>query len=194
MFLFVKKYIILAMGLFYTGKGDQGTSEVWDGKKLDKTSAELTALGDLDELNSLLGLLRSRTPDKNNKKILLSVQEELFTIQANIYLLAIGKLERAPELGEEKVRMVERIIDTMEEFVGPERGFIIAGEDPEESWLDFARAVSRRAERSAIILNKKASLPKNVLAYLNRLSSLLFAMARASAKKRGKKERGPKYK
>ncbi|TSC59900.1 MAG: cobalamin adenosyltransferase [Parcubacteria group bacterium LiPW_15] len=182
------------MGLFYTGKGDKGVSEVWDGKKLDKTSVELVALGDLDELNSLLGLVRSRTPDKNNKKVLLSVQDELFTIQANIYLLAIGRLEKAPELGEEKVRMVERIIDALEEFVGPERGFVISGEDPEEAWLDFARAVARRAERSAIELNKKMALPENVLAYLNRLSSLLFAMGRASAKKRGKKEKGPSYK
>lgn len=182
------------MGFYYTGKGDKGVSEVWDGKKLDKTSPELVALGDLDELNSLLGLVRSRTPDKNNKKVLLSVQEELFTIQANVYLLAIGKLERAPELGEEKIRMVERLIDTMEEFVGPERGFIISGEDPEEAWLDFARAVARRAERSVVVLDKKMRLPQNVLAYLNRLSSLLFAMGRASAKKRGRKEHKPKYK
>lgn len=186
--------IIGQMGLFYTGKGDQGTSEVWDGKKLDKTSAELMALGDLDELNSLLGLARNKTRDLPGKKMLFSVQEELFTIQANIYLLAIGKIEKAPELGEEKIRMMERLIDALEEFVGPERGFIISGEDIEEAWLDLARAVARRAERSVLLLNKKIRIPPNVLAYLNRLSSLLFAMGRASAKKRGKKEWSPKYK
>lgn len=182
------------MGVFYTGKGDGGLSEVWDGKKLDKASPELAALGDLDELNSIIGLVRSRTPDKNHKKILRSVQEELFTIQANIYLLSIGKTKSAPPLGEEKIRMMERLIDAMEEFVGPERGFIIYGEDPEEAWMDFARAAARRAERSAVILNKKMRLPENTLSYLNRLSSLLFAMARAAAKKRGKREQGPKYK
>lgn len=182
------------MGIFYTGKGDKGISEVWDGKKLDKTSEELVALGDLDELNSLLGLVRSRTPDKKNKKMLLSVQDDLFTVQANLYLVSIGKMEKAPDLGIEKIRMMERLIDALEEYVGPERGFIISGEDPEEAWLDLARSVARRAERSALVLHKKKALPENVLAYLNRLSSLLFAMGRASAKKRGAKEQGPTYK
>ncbi|MFA5319520.1 MAG: cob(I)yrinic acid a,c-diamide adenosyltransferase [Candidatus Paceibacterota bacterium] len=182
------------MGLFYTGKGDGGASEVWDGKKLDKTSPGLVALGDLDELGSFLGLLRSRTPDKNNKKIIISIQEDLFIIQANLYFALIGKEEKAPVLGEEKIRMIERIIDTFEAFVGPERGFIITGENQEEAWLDLTRAVARRAERSAILLHREKPLPRNILAYLNRLSSLLFAMARGAAKKQGRKERKPKYK
>ena len=79
------------VGIFYTGKGDGGMSEVWNGKKLDKTSPGLVALGDLDETNSIIGVLRSRTGNKNNKKILISVQEDLFIVQANIYFSLKGQ-------------------------------------------------------------------------------------------------------
>lgn len=183
-----------SMGMFYTGRGDKGKSEVWDKKKLDKASPELSALGDLDELTSLLGLIRSQKLPVGYKEILFGLEEDLFIIQANLYLYLIRRKEKAPPFGEEKVKKLEGFIDELERYVDPERGFIIPGSDPVGAWMDYARAVSRRVERSVWICNKKLKLPPAVLAYLNRLSSILFALARAAAKKQGKKEHKPKYK
>lgn len=181
------------MGLFYTGAGDKGKSEVWDKKKLDKSSPELGALGDLDELTSLLGLIRSQKLPGAYKEILLGLEEDLFIVQANLYLYLIRRKEKVPEFGEEKVKKLERFADELEKYVNPERGFVVPGEDLSGAWLDYARTVSRRAERSVWICNKKLKLPPSILAYLNRLSSVLFALARVSAKKSKKKERHPKY-
>ncbi len=181
------------MGLFYTGAGDKGKSPVWDKKKLDKTSPGLTALGDLDELNSLLGLIRSQKILADYKNILSGLEEDIFSIQATSYLYIIDRKEKAPPFGTDKTKKLEVLIDALEKYVNPERGFVVSGDEPVSAWLDFARAVSRRAERSVWILNKKVKLPSAILSYLNRLSSLLFALARASAKKSKKKERHPKY-
>jgi cob(I)alamin adenosyltransferase len=182
------------MGLFYTGAGDKGKSPVWDNKKLDKTSPGLTALGDLDELNSLLGLIRSQKIPADYKNILSGLQESLFTVQAIVYLYIIKRKEKASPFDEEKTNKLESLINALEKYVNPERGFVVSGDGPVGAWLDFARAVSRRAERSVWILNKKVKLPPGILSYLNRFSSLLFALARASAKKAKKKKRHPKYK
>lgn len=182
------------MGIFYTGKGDGGVSAVWDKKKLDKASPELSALGDLDELMSLLGLIRNQKMSAAYKAILLGLEEDLFIIQANFYLYLIRRREKAPKFGEEKVKKLERFADELEKYVKPERGFVVPGGDPVGAWFDFARAVSRRAERSVWLCNKKLKLPPPVLAYMNRLSSVLFALARAAAKKSKKREARPKYK
>lgn len=181
------------MGLFYTGKGDGGKSEVWDKKKLDKASPELSALGDLDELTSLLGLVRNQKMPGAYKEILLGLEEDLFIVQANLYLYIIQRKEKAPKFGEEKVKKLERFTDDLEKYVNPERGFVVPGEDPSGAWLDYARAVSRRVERSVWVCNKKLKLQPAILAYLNRLSSVLFALARAAAKKSKIKEAHPKY-
>jgi len=181
------------MGIFYTGKGDGGKSVVWDKKKLDKASPELAALGDLDELTCLLGLARNQKLPSTYKEILLGLEEDLFIIQANLYLYVIRRKEKAPKFGEEKVKKLERFADELEKYVNPERGFVVPGEDPAGAWLDYARAVSRRAERSVWVCNKKLKLPPAILAYLNRLSSVLFALARAAAKKSKRKELHPKY-
>lgn len=176
------------MGFFFTGKGDSGESELWDGKKLDKSGVGAEALGSLDELNSLLGILRSNSPRKD---IILSIQEDLFSIQAIAYLAIISSPEKYPPFGEDKISAAEKIINEIETRLSPERSFVIPGENEGSAWLDFARAISRRAERNIIRLHKETPLPENVLRYMNRLSSLLFALARAAATN---KESKPSYK
>ncbi|MEK7503345.1 MAG: cob(I)yrinic acid a,c-diamide adenosyltransferase [Patescibacteria group bacterium] len=189
------------MGLFYTGKGDKGKSIV--GKKIiDKTSVEIEALGDLDELNSLLGIVRSSVSDKAFKRIILSVQENLFIIQANVagFMLARRSLGvggkpkfKPPLFKEEKIRELEKIIDRFEHKIKPAKKFIIPGAGEESAWLDYARAVSRRAERSVFRYSKRHSLNPHILSYMNRLSSLFFAMARMAVKKSFGAERYPQY-
>ncbi|MBI2577249.1 MAG: cob(I)yrinic acid a,c-diamide adenosyltransferase [Candidatus Wildermuthbacteria bacterium] len=181
---------------FYTGKGDRGESNI-GGKKIPKDSIEIEAVGALDEINSLLGLAKNQKfPDKTFKDILQQAQENLFNVQAHVGCYMIGG--DPPDFPEEKVRKVEQLIDRFEKEVQPKRGFIVSGETAEAAWLDYARTVARRAEIALIKLNKKMQaegkiLEPNTLAYMNRLSSLLYAMARLLAKKHGKEEQHPSY-
>ena len=131
------------MGLFYTGKGDKGTSLIC-GKKIDKTCAEMEALGDLDELNSLLGLIRSYQIQRQFQNELKGVQENLFTIQAHIAVIMLGKKFKAPVFSHNKITELETVIDTLEKEIQPAKKFVISGESQSAAWFDYARAVCRR--------------------------------------------------
>ncbi|MBI2013864.1 MAG: ATP:cob(I)alamin adenosyltransferase [Candidatus Colwellbacteria bacterium] len=195
------------MGLFYTGKGDSGKSVIGK-KKIDKTCVEIAALGDLDELNSLIGVAKARKLSAVTKKILHTVQENLFIIQANVANIMLGGKYKSPAFPKTKITEIERIIDECERKLKPERGFIISGVNETSALLDYVRAVSRRAERSALVfyknykskkqgvmINHNTLLPDSaIMAYLNRLSSLFFALGRMEAKKSHKREKHPKYK
>jgi len=180
------------MGFFYTGKGDKGVSNVGT-KKVPKDSPIIEALGDCDELNSLLGVVRSSVADRELNRKLVSVQENLFIIQARIAWLMFPEHD-SPQMTEEKIRAMEKEIEKMEEEIAPERGFIIPGENTTASWLDFTRAVSRRVERSVVKVNKEHKLPEELLTYLNRLSSYLYALARLEISRTKTKEKKPTYK
>lgn len=178
------------MPLFYTGKGDKGKSLVGK-KKYPKDSPILEALGDVDELNSLLGVIRSRGKRDLDQRLFL-LQENLFIIQAQIAWLMFQKF-RSPKITQKKVQVMEQEIKRMEKRIKPERGFIIPGENEQASWLDYARAVSRRAERSAVKLNRKHKLTPELLTYLNRLSSYLYALARLEIAHSKIIEKRPQY-
>jgi len=178
------------MGLFYTGKGDKGQSHIGK-KKYPKDSPIMEALGDLDELNSLLGVIRVAAKKGLNQK-LFAVQENLFIIQARVAWVMFNKFE-SPQLTQEKIFKMEKEIDAIEKKIRPERGFIITGENKEAAYLDYARTVARRAERSVVTLTKKQKLPKEIVAYLNRLSGYLYALARLEISESKMKEKKPRY-
>ena len=180
------------MGLFYTGKGDGGKSFVGR-KKFDKASPAMEALGALDELNSLLGLVRSEECNRTHKARIRAAQEALFIIQANVAAPLFKSTYKAPVLSPSKLFELEEVIRRAEHIVRPGRGFIVSGEHSLAAWYDYSRAVSRRAERAALRVAKKLRLNPLLLAYLNRLSSFLFALARLSAKKSRVKELHPTY-
>lgn len=186
-------YNSITMKLFYTGKGDKGLSDVGR-KKISKTHSVMDALGDLDELNSLVGLVRAKNRNGEARKILREVQEALFIIQANVSISEFGGKYSAPEFKNARIKEMEKTIDALEKKIKPERGFIISGESGDSAWLDFARTVARRAERSILKYDRGRKLNASIHAYLNRLSSLLFALARWASKKAGKKENHPSYK
>ena len=176
------------MALFYTGKGDKGVSYIGK-KKYPKDSPVFKVLGDLDELNSLLGLVKTRVKKKELVGKLERVQQDLFIIQANVAWFLYPKF-KAPKFSQAKVTRLEQEIQEIERMVKPERGFIVAGANESSAWLDYLRTVSRRVERKATTMHKKHRLSKEILTYLNRLSSYLYALARAQA---GKKETAPTY-
>lgn len=162
------------------GSGDKGKS-CFGKKWAKKTCPEIEALGALDELNSLLGLVRSQKISKKYKNILIGIQQDLFAIQAFVAGILFGKKYKG--LKEEKISEIEVLIKKYSAKAGEIKTFIVPGENEASAWLDYARAVARRAERRVLPVKK---MDKNSLVYLNRLSSLLFVMARVCAGKKGR--------
>ena len=179
------------MGLFYTGKGDAGTSQIGK-KKVPKDSPIIETLGDLDELNSLIGVERSNLSDRDLKGKLKQVQEALFIIQARVAWIMFPEY-KAKELSGQRTLDLEKEIDDIEERIKPERGFIVSGEEQKAAQLDYIRAVARRVERRIDTLHKKHPLPPEILSYMNRLSSYLYALARLEVFKAKIKESKPRY-
>jgi cob(I)alamin adenosyltransferase len=185
------------MTLFYTRKGDKGYSHVGK-KKVYKLNPFVAALGELDELNSMTGYLKAQKLSKSVKEILHGVQENLFIIQANLAYAMLKEKRRPPDFPESKVSEAEKIVDDCEEELNPPKAFVISGSTPNSAYLDILRAKSRKIERAVLSIasDKKGRYLINpvILPYLNRLSSLFFALARMETKKAGKKEQHPSYK
>ena len=179
------------MALF-TGKGDGGTTKAFDsapGVRISKASPLPEALGTLDELNAFIGFVKMRATDsKRIRDILKDTQEELFIIQAEM----AGSDKRLPE---GTVSKVEDIVNKIEEEIPPLKGFSIAGGTELSALLDVARTAARRAERRATAVHEEGirELSDETKAYLNRLSSLLFALARLANAEAGVEEENPKY-
>ncbi len=177
------------MPMFYTKKGDKGKSKI--GKNfVSKDSLILDVLGELDELNSLIGLVKNIV--KKYKKELNEIQENLFIIQAQIAWLIYPKFKQ-PELKKEKIEEIEKKIEEIEKRIKPVKGFIIPGKEINSAWLHYLRAVTRRIERKIVSLNKRYKLQKNILEYINRLSSYLYSLARKIVYDKKLKEDQPKY-
>jgi cob(I)alamin adenosyltransferase len=177
------------MALF-TGKGDGGTTKAFDspsGVRISKASELPEALGTLDELNSFLGFCKYKS-EGEIKKILRDVQETLFIVQAE----TAGADKR---VGEEKVREIEAIIYRVEKEIPPIKSFSIAGGTELSALLDVARTLARRAERRLVGVHeaKIRELSEFTRTYMNRLSSLLFALARLSNHQSGISEENPSY-
>ena len=180
------------MALFYTGKGDKGLSHVGK-KKYPKDSLILETLGELDELNSFLGLVRSTVKNKKLAADLETVQQHLFIIQAQVAVVMFSEF-KSPGLKKDKVVWLEHEIQAVEKRIKPERGFVVPGATTDAAWLDVARAIARRAERSVTAFHRKYPLPQEILPYLNRLSSYLYALARSESARSKIKEQKPTYK
>ncbi len=188
------------MALF-TGKGDGGTTKVLDSKERVPKSSELPeALGTLDEVNSYIGLAKAKARggddpaiEISGKKystsgILRDVQETLFIVQAEV----AGSDKR---FGQERVEEVSTIVNEIEKVIPPIVAFSIVGGTELSAILDVARTLARRAERrlSGLEVTGIRTLSDPTRAYMNRLSSLLFALARLANHTSGIKEENPSY-
>ncbi len=152
----------------------------------------METLGDLDELNGFLGLVRSMVKNRKLSAGLEAVQQHLFIIQAQVAVVMFPKF-KSPELKKEKVEWLEREIDIIEKKIKPERGFVISGATPISAWLDVSRTIARRAERAVTTFHRTYPLPREIIPYLNRLSSYLYAFARLESASKKIREQKPKY-
>lgn len=171
---------------FYNRKGDTGKSAILGSKKLiPKSDKIFEALGMLDELNSYLGICKTLAKDELINGILNKIQENLFIIQAEF-----GS-NKSKHLSEKELKDLERITDELGEQIGEIHKFVISGGNVLAAHLDYARALARHTERRIIPAKNKIS--KTSYSYINRLSSLLFVLARYTNKSAHIREENPSY-
>lgn len=173
----------------YTKTGDKGTTSLIGGTKVSKSHLRIEAYGTVDELNSYIGLCKDLLTDEQGKKILLEVQDRLFTIGSSLACDPIKEPKmRIPDLLETDVELLEKEIDRMDKVIPPMKNFILPGGHAALSQLHIARCVCRRAERCCVRLELE-SLPAGqagleveeiIIKYLNRLSDYLFVLSRYS--------------
>lgn len=165
----------------YTRSGDAGETGLGDGSRVPKTHQRVVAYGTVDELNSVLGLVRTAELPKQIDDWIFRIQNDLFDVGAD---LCVPELEadEQPEhpplrVAAKQVSWLERCIDEINEPLEPLKSFVLPGGTPASAWLHLARSVCRRAEIGVWTLNEQESVNNQAICYLNRLSDLLFVLA-----------------
>ncbi len=165
----------------YTKTGDGGDTGLFGGGRVPKDHPRVQAYGAVDELNAAIGLARALDPQEFADLLLQGVQRDLFAVGGQLASPDPGKVAQALRkavVGDERVVALEQAIDANESALPSLTGFILPGGTPKASALHLARTVCRRAERGVVTLSAQAPVPPVILAYLNRLSDLLFVLAR----------------
>ena len=168
----------------YTRRGDDGSTGLQGGSRVSKSSLRVTTYGTVDELNAVLGWARAADCDAAIDAVLAGTQETCFRLGA--WLSAVpGQDPRVAAVSNEDTQRLESAIDDFEAGLDPLKHFVIPGGCESASRLHIARTVARRAERKAVELSREEPLDPLILAWLNRLSDLLFVMARAANRNAG---------
>jgi cob(I)alamin adenosyltransferase len=166
----------------YTGGGDRGETGLFGGGRVSKDDLRVEAYGAVDELNAVLGLARTMPLPGEIDALLGRIQDSLFVLGADLATPpdATARADRVVRLDERAGHALEPEIDRLEAGLAPLRTFILPGGSPAGAALHLARTVCRRAERRAVSLARKEGISPGVIVYLNRLSDLLFVMARSA--------------
>ena len=173
----------------YTRKGDSGETSLFGGQRVDKDNLRVEAYGTVDELNSALGLAVAALPSQMQdwQPALVAIQSDCFIIGAMLSTPKAGAAvpEHIPQLAGQSVEGVEDAIDALDDELKPLTAFILPGGSEAAATFQFARSVCRRAERRVVALARDADVDPVVVKYLNRLSDLLFMLARAANARQG---------
>jgi cob(I)alamin adenosyltransferase len=173
----------------YTKTGDEGLTSLFGGKRVPKNSLRVEVFGNVDELNAFFGVILSLKPHKDIKAILGRLQNDLFVLGSDLSTPINEVSSKAERIQEIHVKKLEENIDQLEPRLKPLQSFILPGGTQVGSHLHAARTVCRRTERLAVQLSKTETIGPLPIIYLNRLSDLLFVLARyanAIAKQREK--------
>ena len=172
----------------YTKTGDKGDTGLFGGGRVPKDDPRVEAYGDVDELNAALGMVRAVEVMQRIDEVIVPIQRDLFSIGA---LLATPDLEKMhdhltkAQIDDNRIKSLEKSIDDCDRELEPLKAFIVPGGTPKAAALHLARTICRRAERRVISLQHKTEIPQIVIVYLNRLSDLLFTLARVASKRGG---------
>jgi cob(I)alamin adenosyltransferase len=162
----------------YTRTGDQGTTSLFGGKRVSKADLRIDTYGTVDELNSVMGLVRDQEVNFKRKDFLLQIQNTLFVIGSVLATEAGNTKAKIPSLREDDVNLLEKEIDEMETELPVMRFFVLPGGHPAVSFCHIARTVCRRTERLTMALHEQEAIDLLVIKYLNRLSDYLFVLSR----------------
>jgi cob(I)alamin adenosyltransferase len=172
----------------YTRTGDTGETALFGGGRVPKDHPRVAAYGDVDELNSVLGIVRAAEPVDFFESLLESIQRDLFSIGGHLATPDPERVSKALEkaaLSPERVSEFERAMDDAERELPPLKAFVLPAGTAKASALHLARTVCRRAERSVVRLAHDNDVPELFVVYLNRLSDLLFTLARLANHRAG---------
>ncbi len=174
----------------YTKTGDTGKTSLLGGTKVSKSNVRIEAYGNIDELNSFVGLLRDQYPDERGRSMLKEIQDRLFTIGSALACDPHQEIAlKIPDLAEGDVLLLENEIDHMSEMLPPLKSFILPGGHVVVSTAHICRCICRRAERITVELDAAESLHQPlIIKYLNRLSDYLFVLARFAGQQLGVEE------
>jgi cob(I)alamin adenosyltransferase len=165
----------------YTKTGDDGDTALFGGGRVAKDHARVDTYGDVDELNACIGMARAIQPLPRIDEILVPIQRDLFGIGALLATPNFEKMKQQLEkarIDDDRIAQLERAIDDADRELEPLRAFVLPGGTAKSAALHLARTVCRRAERKVVTLRRETDLPPVIIVYLNRLSDLLFTLAR----------------
>lgn len=171
----------------YTKKGDKGTTSLFGGASIGKNSLRIKAYGTVDELNSILGIVLTYSLSERGEAILQELQNQLFVLGADLATLP-SKKAKIDRIGKKEITQLEEWIDELDEQLPKLTAFILPGGAPAGATLHQARTVCRRAERHAVALKLENPVSDEIIIFLNRLSDLLFVMARFENREAGETE------
>jgi len=166
----------------YTRTGDQGSTGLGDGTRVEKDNIRVEAYGSVDELNSVIGVLLSNDMSEPIHRKLEEIQHDLFDLGGELCIPGHSMIKSG------QVDALESYLDELNEDLPPLKDFILPGGGPGAAACHLARSVCRRAERNVVTLARSETVSAESLAYLNRLSDLLFVMARVLARAEGGSE------
>jgi cob(I)alamin adenosyltransferase len=172
----------------YTRTGDQGYTGLFGGGRVPKDHPRVAAYGEVDELNSALGVVRATEPTGFYDRLLESIQRDLFAIGGQLAAPdpePVAKALAKADLPAERVVALERVIDEADQELPGLKAFVLPAGTPKAAALHLARTVCRRAERSLVHLARESQVPPSFIVYLNRLSDLLFTLARLTNHRNG---------
>jgi cob(I)alamin adenosyltransferase len=175
----------------YTKTGDEGDTGLFGGGRVPKDHPRVAAYGEVDELNSAIGVARAAAPAAFFDELLEGIQRDLFAIGGQLASPDPEKVRKALEkagLSEERVALLERTIDEADRELPPLTAFILPAGTAKAAALHLARTVCRRAERSVVRLSHDTDVPPLFVVYFNRLSDLLFTLARLANHTEGAQE------
>jgi cob(I)alamin adenosyltransferase len=162
----------------YTKTGDQGETSLFGGRRVPKDALRIEAYGTVDELNSALGVARAWKPSKEIDEILGRLQNDLFILGADLATPGEKRIGSVERIQQDHITGIERVIDSVEEHLNPLSSFIVPGGSHVAAQLHLARTMCRRAERFVVRLSREERIEPACLVFLNRLSDLLFVLAR----------------
>lgn len=169
----------------YTKTGDTGETGLFGGARVSKADPRVEAYGDVDELNAQLGVARAGGLEADLDELLAVVQAKLFDVGAELATAPGSKASAMPHVKEADVVVLEQAIDRFEEELEPLKVFILPGGSPAAAQLHVGRTVARRAERRVVALAAQTEVRLTIVHYLNRLSDLLFVLARVANRRAG---------